>query len=79
VIKIQKVFKGNKQRKLIKAGDYIFNDFLLQEEGLSLVEEKVIEDGGVFRGQVTRQGERHGYGIQVWPNGNKYEGQWRYD
>jgi hypothetical protein len=30
----------------------------------------------VYKGQI-KNGERHGYGIQVWPDGAKYEGYWR--
>lgn len=30
----------------------------------------------MYKGQI-KNGERHGYGIQVWPDGAKYEGYWR--
>lgn len=32
-------------------------------------------DGGEYDGQLNLRGERHGYGIRTWPDGNKYEGQ----
>ncbi len=54
-------------------------------------EEIVFEDGTVYRGQIKSVHEspgrsismilrntiRHGYGMQVWPDGAKYEGYWR--
>lgn len=38
-----------------------------------------MNDGAVYRGQIKQNGERHGYGIQIWPDGSKYEGNWRDD
>lgn len=37
--------------------------FLLDEEGLTFTEELVLDDGAMYRGQIRRSGERHGYGI----------------
>ena len=43
-----------------------------------MVEEKVQDDGAVYKGQIrTSNGDRHGYGIQIWPDGRKFEGNWR--
>ena len=49
----------------------------MAEEGLTFKDELVQDDGAVFRGQVRNDKIRHGYGIQVWPDGKKYEGYWR--
>jgi hypothetical protein len=40
--------------------------------------EKEFESGAVFTGKM-RNGKRHGFGIQVWPDGAKYEGNWKND
>lgn len=51
---------------------------LLQEEGLEFREEVVFPDGAVYKGQLKVGTDiRHGFGIQVWPDGAKYEGNWR--
>mmetsp|Transcript_24306 Transcript_24306/g.18484 ORF Transcript_24306/g.18484 Transcript_24306/m.18484 type:complete len:86 (+) Transcript_24306:102-359(+) len=45
------------------------------EEGLSYVDELVFENGAVYKGYM-KNGQRHGPGTQVWPDGAKYEGEW---
>ncbi len=45
----------------------------------------MFNDGTIYRGQCKVMGAgksatdfiRHGFGIQVWPDGGKYQGQWR--
>lgn len=56
----------------------IYVDVLLKEEGLEFREEVVYHDGAVYKGQLKVGTDiRHGFGIQVWPDGAKYEGNWR--
>ncbi len=56
----------------------IWIDLLLDEEGLEFREEVVFPDGAVYKGQLKVGSDtRHGFGIQVWPDGAKYEGHWR--
>lgn len=51
--------------------------FLSDEPGLEFKEELVNSDGTVYKGQVKNDSIRHGYGVQVWPDGGKYEGYWQ--
>ncbi len=37
----------------------------------------VFPDGAVYKGQLKKATNiRHGFGIQIWPDGAKYEGYW---
>ena len=36
---------------------------MLEGEDLTFSEEQVQDDGAVYRGQIKKTGERHGYGI----------------
>ena len=36
----------------------------------------VMADGQLYAGHVNYKDEKHGYGLQVWPDGSKYEGFW---
>ncbi len=41
---------------------------------------KDVGDGRLYKGQWNKQtGERDGVGIQLWPDGSKYEGLWKKD
>ena len=42
-----------------------------------ITKEKCNIDGFEYEGQWTRDGKREGRGIQIWPDGKKYEGQWQ--
>jgi hypothetical protein len=44
--------------------------------GLQFIEELVFENGAIYKGYL-KDGARHGPGVQVWPDGAKYEGEWR--
>lgn len=43
------------------------------EPGLIFISEYQYSNGSVYKGQMKNE-DRHGYGIQVWPDGAKYEG-----
>ena len=43
---------------------------------LQFIEELIFENGAVYKGYLEN-GMRHGPGLQVWPDGAKYEGDWR--
>ena len=38
-----------------------------------------LDNEAIYQGYWTAEGTRHGYGIQVWRDGSKYEGQWKRD
>lgn len=64
---------SNKQEKGI-----VKNEAMITEELRVYIDEfKDVGEGKMFKGQWNkRTGEREGVGIQFWPDGSKYEGQW---
>lgn len=38
-----------------------------------------LENGAIYTGELNQAGCREGRGIQVWPDGSKYEGYWLND
>ena len=38
-----------------------------------------LDNGAIYIGQWSKEGLRHGKGIQTWPDGSKYEGYWKND
>lgn len=32
--------------------------------------------GAIYSGYLDKDGVRQAYGVQVWPDGGKYEGEW---
>lgn len=38
-----------------------------------------LDNGSVYQGQWSREGLRQGRGIQIWPDGAKFEGYWKND
>ncbi|OMJ82628.1 hypothetical protein SteCoe_16608 [Stentor coeruleus] len=38
-----------------------------------------MENGAIFTGEWSLENHRHGFGIQIWNDGSKYEGEWRMD
>ena len=46
------------------------------EQGLQFIEELAFENGAVYKGYLFND-QRHGPGVQVWPDNAKYEGEWR--
>jgi len=46
-------------------------------QGLHYTEELKFENGAVYKGYIRTDDERQGPGIQVWPDGARYEGEWR--
>ena len=47
----------------------------VDDPSLQFKDEFVFENGAVYKGQWKNE-QRHGYGIQIWPDGAKYEGYW---
>ena len=50
----------------------------IKTENLSFVEELQFENGSVYKGYM-KDGMRHGPGTQLWPDGARYTGEWRYN
>jgi hypothetical protein len=67
--------RGVKTRKDFKKGS-LFEKVLSKEEGLEWKDEIVFADGSCYKGQVKYGDVRHGFGVQVWPDGSKYQGLW---
>ena len=38
-----------------------------------------LDNGAIYFGEWTRDGLRHGKGLQIWKDGSKYEGYWKND
>ena len=38
-----------------------------------------LDNGAIYSGQWTKEGQREGKGIQIWKDGSKYEGYWKND
>ncbi|OMJ76287.1 hypothetical protein SteCoe_24383 [Stentor coeruleus] len=38
-----------------------------------------IENGAIYTGEWNNDNQRHGFGVQVWNDGSKYDGMWKYD
>lgn len=61
-------------------------DALKSEEAKGIIsrvyinEFKDVGEGRLYKGQYNkRTGERDGVGVQIWPDGSRYEGLWRRD
>ena len=61
----------------------------MSDPNLIFINEFIYPNGSVYRGQMEKtpiekrdsrtnpiEECRHGYGIQIWPDGAKYEGYW---
>ncbi len=56
-----------------------FTAKLVHDTQLIFVGDHSYENGAIYRGQMLKNGEemiRQGYGVQIWPDGTKYEGYW---
>eukprot|EP00919_Chromeraceae_sp_WS-2016_P063815 GHVR01151030.1.p1 GENE.GHVR01151030.1~~GHVR01151030.1.p1 ORF type:complete len:107 (-),score=28.69 GHVR01151030.1:193-513(-) len=62
----------------VYSGDRLeYKDFNIPDFDKSIKEEGVTSDG-VYEGQWKGK-MKHGYGVQSWPDGSKYEGKWAND
>ncbi len=53
-------------------------DKLVIEQGLEMVDELASPtSGAVYNGYINKSGVKTGWGTQVWPDGGKYEGEWK--
>ena len=65
-------------------GPFKLNEADLEvEDGVERVyidEYREVGEGKVYKGQWNKKtGEKDGVGVQLWPDGSKYEGTWRRD
>lgn len=50
---------------------------LVISDNLKMVEEQISPTSkAVYRGYINNDGIKNGWGVQVWPDGGKYEGEW---
>jgi hypothetical protein len=58
----------------------VFDDEDFDYEGVSviLVEGKVFDNEVEYTGECTKDGEKHGKGVQTWKDGSRYEGYWKF-
>jgi len=58
-----------------------FDDTLINDDiPKILVGPQEIENGAVYYGHWNKEAnERHGFGMQIWPDGSKYVGYWKND
>ena len=48
----------------------------IQDKDLDLRPDFVFPTGAIYKGQWRGIANRHGYGVQVWPDGATYVGMW---
>ena len=75
IVKIQSAFRAQKARSYVKQGKHLERKFV-NDPALEYKQEFQFDDGAVYTGQMLN-GQREGYGIQIWPEGAKYEGFWK--
>ena len=63
-----------------KLGAFVYD--VAQSESDGKLEERgpfELDNGAIYIGQWSKDGVRHGRGVQIWPDGSKYEGYWKED
>ena len=60
-----------------RLGSFVYDE----EEDKDLISKKPFKtnNGGVYYGQWSKSGLRHGRGTQLWSDGTKYVGNWKED
>ena len=86
IIKLQSWYRGNKARRrvqFLKSKQIGLKKYLNKAENSEIDHSEKsgnmvkktfkFSTGAVYEGQM-KKGQRHGYGVQSWPDGAKYEG-----
>ena len=62
-----------------KYGNFVIED--MEDDGIKVTSKGPVEldNGAIYTGQWNEENQRHGKGTQVWTDGSKYEGCWKYD
>ena len=74
--------KNEKVKEMeIKLGNFPFDDRLINDGVPKMVVgPQEIENGAIYYGHSNNdKQERHGFGMQIWPDGSKYVGYWKND
>lgn len=86
IVKIQANIRGRQTRKTVQfkkefggidSMKHKLIAYLVDEPGLEFKQDIIFENGTQYKGQVRNGTIRHGYGVQVWPDGARYEGFWK--
>ena len=58
--------------------NYLFKNYLPLNDGVDVEVKSTtqIENGALYYGEWDNNGNKHGRGIQLWPDGSKYTGYW---
>ena len=58
--------------------NYLFNNYIPLKDGEEVQIKPLtqIENGALYYGEWDSKGNKHGRGIQLWPDGSKYSGYW---
>ena len=83
IVHSQSSFSENPRVKSIeeKLGNFPFDDRLINDGVIKLiVGPRKFENGALYYGHWNaKTNERHGFGMQIWPDGSKYIGYWKND
>lgn len=83
IIHEQSSFGTNLKVKEIeeKLGNFPYDDQEVNDNVPKIiVGPQEIENGAIYYGQWNPEtNERHGFGLQIWGDGSKYTGNWKYD
>ena len=65
----------------LRLGNFPFDDRVTNDGIMKIiVGPQEIENGAIYYGHWNcEKSERHGFGMQIWPDGSKYVGYWRND
>jgi hypothetical protein len=62
-----------------KLGMFIYPDMPKDEVRVVRKNAVKMKNGAIYIGEWNAKNERHGKGQQMWPDGSKYEGYWKFD
>ena len=62
-----------------RLGKFVFQDSLPDNSERLKRGPVEMENGAIFTGEWNNDNHRHGFGVQVWNDGSRYEGLWKHD
>jgi len=83
IVQCQSEFGSNSKVRTIekRLGNFPFDDQVVNDGVPKIVvSPKILEHGATYYGHFNpNRNERHGFGMQIWPDGTKYVGYWKND